>query len=99
MVGDSVLFDQRNKIRRRVPRQRGFGEVRIRRNKILRPAINIREIAAPAAGYQNLFADAFGMFKHSHAPPALACLNRAQQSRRATAKNQSIKCPLHLCTN
>ena len=86
VVGNSVFFDQRNKIRRRVPRQRGLGKVRIRGNEILRPAINIREIAAPAAGNQNLFADAFGMFEHSHAPPALARLNRAHQSRSATAQ-------------
>ena len=86
-----MLFDQSDKIRRRIPRQRRFGKVRIRRNEILGPAINIREIAAPAARNQNLFAEPLGMFEHRHAPPPLARLDRAHQSRSATAKNQSIK--------
>jgi hypothetical protein len=39
--------------------------------------MQVSEIAAPAAGDQNLLADSIGTFQNQHAPSALAGLNGA----------------------
>ena len=86
-----MFFDQSDEIRGRVPGQRGFCEVRVRGDEVLRLAIGIREIAAPAAGYQDFFAGAIGSLKNRNAAPAFAGLNRAEESRGARAKNHGVK--------
>jgi ATP-binding cassette subfamily F protein uup len=53
--------------------------------------MNIGEIATASAGDQNFLANAIGMFKHGDAPPAFASLDRAHESGRAAAENQSVK--------
>ena len=86
-----MLFDQRDEIRGRVPRQRGFREVFVRGNEIFRLAMNVGEITASPAGDQNFLADAIGMLEHGDAPPAFAGLDRAEESSGAAAKNHSVK--------
>jgi hypothetical protein len=86
-----MLFDQRNEIRGRVPCQRGFREVFICGNEILRLAMNVGEITAPPAGDQNLLPDSIGALKHGDTPPAFAGLYRAKQTGGPSAKNQGVK--------
>ncbi len=75
-----MLFHQRDEIRRRVTRQRGLRKVRIPGDKILWPAMQIREITSPPAANQNFLAHALAVFQYRHAPSAFPSLNRAKQS-------------------
>jgi|GEM_PF-6908905 len=86
-----MFFDQSNEIRGRVPGERGFCEMRVRGDEILRLAMEIREIAASAAGNQDFFASTIGALKHRNAAPAFAGLDRAEESRGARAKNHGVK--------
>ncbi len=56
VIADAMLFDERNEIGWRVARQSRLGEVRISTEKVFGPAVNVGEIAAPAAGNQDLLA-------------------------------------------
>ncbi len=91
MVGNAMLFDQSDEVRRRVAGQRGLGEVFVRGNEILRLAVDIRKITAPAAGDEDFLADSFGTFQHPDTPSAFAGLDCAEESRGAGAENQSVK--------
>src|SRR5580704_12012213 len=53
--------------------------------------VNVREIAAPAAGNQYLLPGTLGTLQHRHAPPALARLDRAHQSRSASPEHNHVK--------
>ena len=91
VIGDAVLFDQGDKVLRRVARQRRFREVGIRGNEILRLAIEIREITASAARNQDFLSGSFGVLQDRDAPAAFAGLDRAQQSRGACPDDQHVK--------
>jgi hypothetical protein len=53
--------------------------------------MQVGKVAAPAAGDQNLFADALGPLQHGHAASALAGFNGAHQAGRAAAENDYIE--------
>ena len=91
VISDAVLFHQGYKILRRVARQRRFREVRIRGDEILRPAVKIREIAAPAPRNQNFLSGSLRVLQDCDAPAAFPSLDRAQQSRGAGADDQHVK--------
>jgi hypothetical protein len=57
--------------------------------------MEIGKVAAPAAGNQNLFAEALGPLQHGHAPSALAGFNGAHQAGRAAAENDYIELESH----
>src|SRR5215467_3673170 len=86
VVRNAMLFHQRNEVRRRVSCERRFGKVRIGRDKVFRLAVQVGKVAASAAGNQDLLANASGTLQHGNAPAALAGLNGAHESRRATAE-------------
>ena len=86
-----MLLDQRDEIRGRVAGQRRLGEMRIRREEILRLAVQVGEIAAAAAGNQNLLAQSVGVLEDRDAASALAGLDGAHQARRASAENQCVE--------
>src|SRR5258706_14861194 len=65
--------------------------MRVRGEELLGLAMEIREITASAAGNQDFFAGAIGTLKHRNAAPAFTGLNRAEESRGATAKNHGVK--------
>ena len=85
-----MLLDQRDEVRRRIAGQCRLGKVRIGRDKVFCRAVDIGEIATPAAGNQNLFSQSLGMFKDRNPPAALARFDGAHQSRSAAAKNQRV---------
>ncbi len=91
MIRNMVLFDQRQKVLRREPRQGRLAEVRVSRYKVLRPAMQVGEIAAAAAGDEDLLANAIGMFEHRHAPSALAGFDGAHQPRGSGAEHDDIE--------
>src|SRR5579872_4868993 len=49
VIRDSMLLNQLNKIGRSIASERRFGEVRIGREKVIRPAMKVGEVAAPPA--------------------------------------------------
>lgn len=53
---DLVLFYEADKVRRPVAGKGRFTEMRILRNKIFGPAVNVGKIASPAARYDDLSA-------------------------------------------
>ena len=63
---------KRNEIGRCVTRQRRLGKMRVGGDEVFRTTMEIGEVAAPAAGDQDLFADAPGPLQHGHAA-ARAC--------------------------
>ena len=91
MVGNAVLFDERDEISGRVTRERGFCEVRIRRNKIFRAAMEIGEVAAAPAGDEYLFAGALGSFEDGNAASAFTSFNGAHKAGGPGAENQYVK--------
>src|SRR6266853_4767557 len=62
---------------------------------MFRTAMQVGEVAAPAAGDQDLLADLFSALQHGHAPSALAGFNGAHQARRAAAQNDYVKLRSH----
>ena len=91
MVTDLVFFDESDEIRRRVAGQGGLGEMRIRGNKIFRLAINVCEIAAPAAGNQNLFYDAIRPLQQCDAAATLAGYGGAEKSGGAGTEDHNVE--------
>src|ERR1700747_2296819 len=69
--------------------------MRVCRKKILWRTMNIGEIAASAAGNQDLFPSAFRPLQHGDSPPAFAGFRRAKKASRTRSKNDHIKTPTH----
>jgi hypothetical protein len=86
-----MFFHQRDKVGRFKPGEGGFREMRVRRVEILRPAMEVCEIATASAGDQDLFARAIGAFKDCDAPAAFACFDRAHQASRPGAQYYRIE--------
>ena len=91
VIRDVVLFDQGNEIRGRVAGECRLGEVRIRGKEVFRTAVKVGEVAASAAGDQNFFAQAVGVFEHRDAAAALAGFDGAHQAGCAAAENECIE--------
>src|ERR1700747_531850 len=69
--------------------------MRVCRKKILWRTMNIGEIAASAAGNQDLFPCAFRSLQHGDSPPAFAGFRRAKKASRPRSQNDHIKTPTH----
>ena len=95
VIGDAMLFDQSDEVRRRIPGQRRFYEVWIRGEEIFRLAVSIGEVTSAAAGDEDFLARAIGMLDHRDAASASASLRRAHQPGGAAAKNQGIELLIH----
>ncbi len=91
VVRNAMLFDQRDEVGWRVAGERGFREVLVGAEEILRAAVDVREVAAAAAGDENFLADAIGTLEDSDAASALAGFDGAEESRGACAENESVK--------
>jgi predicted RNA binding protein YcfA (HicA-like mRNA interferase family) len=85
-----MFFDQGNEIRRRILGQRGFCEVRVRGNEVVRRAIKVGEITAPTAGNENLCAGTIRAFQKCHVAPTFAGFDCAHESGGSRAKNHRI---------
>jgi hypothetical protein len=86
-----MLLDQDDEIRGCVAGQRGFCEVFVRGEEVLRLAVNVGEIAAASPGNQNLLSNSIGMFEQGNTTAAFAGFDRAEEPRGATTENQSVK--------
>ena len=70
--GDAVATDQGDEIGRRIAAERGLGEMWIGRKVAIGRGAEIGEVAAPAAGNQDLAARFLIVIDQQHAPTALA---------------------------
>jgi hypothetical protein len=86
-----MLFKERDEIGRRLASQRRLGKVRVRREEILGPAMDVREIAASAAGNENLLAETVGVFKNGDAASTPTGLDCTHQAGCATSENQCVE--------
>jgi protease I len=90
VVGDAVALHQGDEVARRVSGERGFGKVWIARHEVLRRGGPVGEIAAPAAGDQDLARNPRVVLQHHNAPPALARLHGAHQPGGARSDDNSV---------
>lgn len=60
-------------------------------DKILGAAVDIRKVAASAAGDEDFLADAIGKLEDGDAASAFARFDCAEESRGSSAENKSIK--------
>ena len=86
-----MLFHQRDAIRGRVARQRRLGKMRIGGEEIFRLAVEVGEIAAPAAGDKNFLPQTFGQLENRDPTSAPARFDGAHQARCATTENQCVE--------
>ena len=91
VIRDAMFFDQGDEVAGRVTRQRRLREVRIRRKEIFRLAVNVGEVAAAAAGDEDLLARAIGVLEDGDAASALARFDGAHQSGGAGTKNDCVE--------
>ena len=82
-----MFFDESKEIGGSEAGKRGFGEVRIGRNKVFRLGVNVGEIAAATAGDEDFFANTVRVLEDSDAPAALPCLNGAKEACGAGAED------------
>ncbi len=85
VISDVMFFDEGEKIGGREAGKRGFGEVGIGRNEVIRFGVNVGEIAAAAAGNEDFLADTVGVLKDSDAPAPVPCLDGAKEACGASA--------------
>jgi hypothetical protein len=91
VIGNAVLFDQRNEISGSEARQCGFSEVGIRGEKIFWCGVNVGEIAAAAAGDEYFLAGAVRKFDDSHAAAAFGRFDGAEEAGRASAEDENVE--------
>ncbi len=87
---DLVLLYQLQKISRSVAGKRGLGEMWIGGEEISRSRVQIGEVAAPAAGDQDLLADPVGMVKQKNPASAAARMDGAEKTCGAGAHDDHI---------
>ena len=92
VVGNAMLFYQGDEVGGRVPGERGFGEVFVGADEILRATVDVREVAASSTGDEDFLADAVGKFKDRDTPSASSSFHRAKEPGGASAEDESIKC-------
>ncbi len=91
MPGDVVLGHERQKIRRRIAAQGAAAEMRIFGEEVLRRRARVGEVAAPAAGDENLCAG-LGIVVEQHHPLApRARRDGTHETRRTGADYDDIK--------
>ncbi len=95
MPGDAVALHQAEKIRRRVARQRRLCKVLIRREKVRGRGVHVGEVAAPAAGDENLRAGTVVALQHGHRAAPPSGLDGAHQSGGPGTQNEYIRAADH----
>jgi hypothetical protein len=78
VVRDAVFFDQRDEVGRGVTGERGFREVFVSADEVLWATVDVREIAAAAAGDEYFLSDTIGALEDSDAASAFAGFGSAE---------------------
>jgi hypothetical protein len=85
-------LDQCDEVLRRVAGERGACEVRIAGEETVRSAVDVGEVAAAAAGDENLFANTVGMIEDEDAAATLTCGDGGHEARCTSAEDEGIAC-------
>lgn len=91
VVGNVVLFDEREKIAGRVASQGGLGEMGVRGKEVFWVGVEVGEIAAASAGDEDFLSDAVCMFEDSDAASAFACFESTEQPGGAGTQDQNVE--------
>ena len=91
VIGDAVFLDQGDEILRGIAGQRRAAEMGIARQEAFRRAAQVGEVAAAAAGNDDLLARFVGMIDQQHLATPLAGPERAHQASGAGADNRDIE--------
>ena len=91
VIWNAVFVDERQEIRGRESCQCGAAKIRIVGEEILRGAMQIREIAAAAAGDQDFFAGFVGAFEDGDSRAESAGFRGAKQACRAGPNDDCVK--------
>ena len=86
-----MLLDECDEIRGRISGQRRFAEVRVLRQEVVRSAMQIGEIATPAAGDEDLFADAIGVLQHGGTAATFTGFDGTHQAGGPAAENDYVE--------
>ena len=70
--------------------------MRILREEVLRPAMQVGKVAAPSTGDEDFFARPFCPFQNGNVPSPSAGFNGAHQSGRPSTQHQHIKAPIRI---
>ncbi len=91
MVGDAMALDLAQEVLGAEARQRRGAEVRVGREVVLRAGVQVGEVAAAAAGDQDLAAQALGVVEHRDPPAPPTGGDGAPQPGRPTANDQRVR--------
>jgi uncharacterized protein (TIGR00266 family) len=89
---DAVAFDELKKVFGAIACQSGFREGGIAGNKVFRRRIQVRKVAAAAAGDSDFFSDLRVAFEHDDGSAAFAGFDGAHQAGCAGADYNHIRC-------
>jgi hypothetical protein len=95
VIRDAMFFHQSQEIRRSITGERRLGEVTIMRKKIIRGGVQVGEVAAAAAGDQNLPADSIRALQHEDTPTALAGFDGTHQAGGTSSENDDVEFLIH----
>ena len=90
VVGDAVLLDQGDEVVRGVAGEGGLGEVGVGGEEVFRRGMEVGEVAAAAAGDEDLLAGAVGVFEDEGAAAAAAGLDGAHEAGGAGAEDEDV---------
>ena len=88
--GDAVRFDHGEEVLRGEAGEGGLGKVRVGGEEVFRGGIAIREVAAAAAGDEDLLAGTLVRLEDEDAAPAASRLNGAHKAGGAGAEDEDV---------
>ena len=88
--GNAVRLNQREEVPRSEAGEGGLGKVRVGGEEVFRGGVAISEVAAAAAGDEDLLAGALGALEHEDAAPAAPCLDGAHEAGGAGAEDEDV---------
>jgi hypothetical protein len=91
VIGDAMPLDQRDEVVLRVTVERRLVEMRIGRDEPVRLAVEVGEVAAPAAGDEDFRARLVEMIEQQHFEPALSRGECAHQPGGAGADHDRVE--------
>ena len=90
VIRDAVLFNQGDEVLRGEAGERGLGEVGVGGEEVFRLGVDVGEVAATAAGDENLFAGAVGVLEDEGVATAASSFDGAHEARSAGAKDEDV---------
>ena len=91
VLGDVVFFDQGEEVRRGEAGERGLGEVGVGGEEVFGAGVEVGEVAAAAAGDEDLLAGAVGVFEDEDAAAAAAGFDGAHEAGGAGAEDEDVE--------